>query len=55
MKYFLKRLGTTILYGLFSAGVFLSGIHIMDDYTKNMDRIEEEQQAEKQKQEETSK
>jgi hypothetical protein len=46
-KYFLKKLGMTVLYGVFMAGMFTGGIHVLDDYTKNMDRIQDEEDREK--------
>ena len=46
-KYFLKKLGMTVLYGCFSAGIFVGGLHVMNDYVSNMNRIEDEEKQEK--------
>lgn len=46
-KYFLKKLGMTVLCGCFMAGIFTGGLHVMNDYVDNMNRIEDEEEREK--------
>lgn len=47
MKYFLKKLGTLLLYSGMGAGLGYSALHILADFAREIEHIESEEQREK--------
>ena len=47
MKKFLNKLACTVMYGVMCAGLFLGFMHVLSDYTNNMDQIDQTATSEK--------
>ena len=47
MKTFLKKLACTVMYGVMCSGIFMGAMHVLNDYTNNMDYIDRTATSEK--------